>query len=353
LGNLWQRDERVLRWVLTDYRRAGHGYDFEYETNPPEPVPELDGMLSTDLHASLWRLLQYGLINGDVPACPNCPVCGTSALVGDMLPPTYARTPKSWSRLRPRAFGLIALGEWPGLDRIMSAEGIRAVLDALATLAPRALARREWSRMTMQAREEVASRLRTAAGLVEQLGDDVLRATMASVAAWPAMQSWNDAKTVWRGRDLQVLQLFARPGTIHIDGGFTLSDARLRELGVDLTFDEMLEAIHALADLGYLDGHGWVEGDLAAFPRGVTVVYRHLFVTGRGMRALGEWPSFTDLTPTTLAALLERLADETADQAQAAETRAAAWDIRTVCHGLVDAGVRVATAAVARQPPDL
>jgi hypothetical protein len=345
MGNVWQRDERVLRWVFTESWRAGQRYDFEYETSPPQPVPELDGMLSTDLQTSLWRLHQYGLIQGDAPADPNCRACPAdgreNAMVGKV----------SWSRLGPTASGLIALGEFPDLDRIMSAEGIRAVLDALAT----------W------ASEEAASRLRTAAGLVGQLDDDVLQATMASVAASPrsmslspAMQSSNDAETVCEGRDLQVLQVFARPGTIDARGAFTLSDARLRELGVALAFDEMLQAIHALSDLDYVGGHGWVEGVPDVFPQGEptefpfeSIEYRHFFVTGRGLRALGEWPSFTDLTPTTLAALLEWLADETVDQAQANETRAAAWDIRVLGPGILDVAVNVATAPVARQAPGL
>jgi hypothetical protein len=340
MGDVWQRDERVLRWVLTEDRRAGRGYDFECETYPPQPVAELDGMVSTDLQTSLWRLLHYGLILGDPPADPNCQMCAAirqDAMVDKM----------SWSRLRTTTSGLIALGELPDLDRIVSAEGIRAVIDALAT----------W------ASEEAASRLRKAAALVGHLGDDVLQATMDSVAASPrsmsrspAMQSSNDAETVSERRKLQVLQLFARPGTIDAHGAFTLSDARLRELGVDLAFDEMLQAIHALEELGYLGGgHGWVEGvpDVwqgEEFPF-ESVEYRHFFVTGRGLRALGDWPLFPDLTPTTVAALLEWLAGETADQAQADETRAAAWDIRSLAPLTLDAAVRFGMARGTRQGP--
>jgi hypothetical protein len=82
-----------------------------------------------------------------------------------------------------------------------------------------------------------------------------------------------------------------------------------------------------------------------------SIEYRHFFVTGRGLRALGEWPSFTDLTPTTLAALLERLADDTADQAQADETLAAAWDVRSLASLTLDVAVRFATIAAARPGP--
>lgn len=330
MGDLWQRDERALRWVITEYRRAGR-YDFEYETNPPQPIPELDRMLSTDLQTSLWRLHQFGLIHADAPADPNCRAC----VVAD-LPRNATVGTMSWSRLGPTASGLIALGEFPDLDHITSPQGIRAVLDALANWAP----------------EEAASRLRKAAGLFEQMDDDVLRATLASVAASPpsmsplsATQSSDDGETAWERRDLQVLQLFARPGTIDAHGAYTLSQSRLRELGLNLTFDEMLRSIHALGDLGYVDGHGWVEGVPEGGPTEVRfecVEYRHFFVTGRGLRALGEWPSFTDLTPTTIAALLERLAAETADQAQADETRAAAWDIRVLGPGILDVAVNVA-----------
>jgi hypothetical protein len=96
MGDLWQRDERVLRWVLTEFERAHGDFDFAYETNPPQPVPELDGMVSTDLQTSLWRLVEHGLIGGDPPADPNCRQCvelRQNAIVGK---PT-------WSRLQPRA----------------------------------------------------------------------------------------------------------------------------------------------------------------------------------------------------------------------------------------------------------
>lgn len=338
MGDLWERDERVLRWVLAEYRRAHGGYAFEYETNPPQPVAELDGLLSTDLQTSLRRLHQFGLVHADAPADPNCRACGVdqpqNVIVGKVL----------WSRLRPTASGLIAVGEFPGVDRIMTAKGVRAVLDALSAWAP----------------EEAASRLRKAARLLGKLDDDVVRAGLANVEASPtsmslspAMRSSNDAETASERRVLQVLQLFARPGTIDAQGAFTLSDARLRELGVDLTSDEMLQSINSLADLGYVDGHGWVEGVPDALPQGKPaerpfeyVEYRHFFVTGRGLRALGQWPAFTDITPTTVALLLERLADESSDQTQADETWAAARDIRVLGPGVLDVAVDVASAAV-------
>jgi len=170
------------------------------------------------------------------------------------------------------------------------------------------------------------------------------------------MQSY-DSDTVSEHRE--VLQLLARPGPIDAYGAFTLSDTRLRDLGVALTSAEMLHAIKALADLGYLGGgHGWIEGDPEVWQAEPTefpfesVEYRHFFVSGRGLRALGEWPSFMDLTPATLAALLELLADEAADHAQAEEVRAAAWDIRVLGPGILDVAVGAATAAVAPHAPD-
>jgi len=340
MGNVWQRDERVLRWVFAESQRAHGGFDFGYETNPPQPVPALDGMLSTDLQTSLWRLLQHGLILGDPPADPDCRQCV------ELSQKAMSGTP-SWSGLRPTASGLIVLGEFPDVDRVMSAEGIRAILDALAI----------W------ASEEATPRLRQAARLVGRFGDDALRAAIATVSASarsvgpsPAMQSYG-SDTVSQHRE--VLQLLARPGPIDAYGAFTLSDTRLRDLGVALTSAEMLHAIKALADLGYLGGgHGWIEGDPEVWQAEPTefpfesVEYRHFFVSGRGLRALGEWPSFMDLTPATLAALLELLADEAADHAQAEEVRAAAWDIRVLGPGILDVAVGAATAAVAPHAPD-
>jgi hypothetical protein len=157
-------------------------------------------------------------------------------------------------------------------------------------------------------------------------------------------------KATFRFFDVRSARDDRRPRRLHVSG------ARLRELGVDLAFDEMLHAIHALEDLGYLGGgHGWVEGVPDVWQREEfpfeSIEYRHFCVTGRGLRALGEWPSFTDLTPTPLAALLERLADESADQTQADESRAVAWDIRVLGPGILDVAVSVATAAGARPGP--
>jgi len=112
----------------------------------------------------------------------------------------------------------------------------------------------------------------------------------------------------------------------------------------------MLQAIHALADIGYLSGgHGWAEGirdvghgEPTDFPF-ESIEYRHFFVSGRGLRALGQWPAFTDLTPTTFAALLELIADETADQPQADDTRAAAQDIRFLGPGIIDVAIGAAS----------
>jgi len=337
MGDRWQRDERVLRWVLTKSQREHGDFDFEYETNPPRPVAELDGMSSTDLQTSLWRLLEHDLIRGEPPADPNCRQCV------ELRPDALVGRP-SWSRLQPTVSGLIALGEFPEIDRVISAEGLRATLDALATWAP----------------EEAKPRLRQAAGLVGRSGDDALRAMIATAATSRPMspsrttQSPPDADIVSERRNLQVLRLFARPGTIDAHGAFTLSAARLRELGVDITSAEMLQAIHALANRGYLGGgHGWVEGlpgvwedDPTEFPFD-SIEYRHFFVSGRGLQALGDWPPFTDLTPTTVAALLGKLADETAEQTQADETRAAARDIRALGPTILD----VAVSAAVSTPP--
>jgi hypothetical protein len=65
------------------------------------------------------------------------------------------------------ADGLVAIGEWPDLDRIASAVGIHDVLDALADAAP----------------EEDRSFLRRAAGLVGRLGDEIVRTTLSRIAA--------------------------------------------------------------------------------------------------------------------------------------------------------------------------
>jgi hypothetical protein len=96
------------------------------------------------MHEALLRLASYGLVDGQCN--------GTSAF-------------EIWTHLRITAAGLIALGEWPDLDRVMSAVAIRSLLLRLADEAP----------------EAEKSPLRRAAGLVARMGGDAVRDTLGEL----------------------------------------------------------------------------------------------------------------------------------------------------------------------------
>jgi hypothetical protein len=62
----WDRvDEPVLRWIRDDWPlKLGERHYYEFETRPPEPIPELDDLPSDELHESLRRLHDAALIDG-------------------------------------------------------------------------------------------------------------------------------------------------------------------------------------------------------------------------------------------------------------------------------------------------
>lgn len=142
---LWERvDEPVLRWV------ASLGSPFEVDvvklpSRDPQPFEPVAGIDTLEAHDSLMRLCSHGLIDGD-----------QSGTVG------Y----RTWVKLRITARGLIVLGEWPDLDRVVTAAGLHGLLTAISEDAP----------------EGVRSSLRRAAGVVGRTADDVVRGTAVGVA---------------------------------------------------------------------------------------------------------------------------------------------------------------------------
>jgi hypothetical protein len=73
------------------------------------------------------------------------------------------------------------------------------------------------------------------------------------------------------------------------------------------------------------------------------VVFTNVLVTGPGMQALGQWPLFEEITsPPTLAAFLDRLADQAADPEEAAALRGAASYVRSLSGELLRAAARAA-----------
>jgi hypothetical protein len=92
-------------------------------------------------------------------------------------------------------------------------------------------------------------------------------------------------------------------------------------------------------DAGYVDANLFLE-------TGPGASFTSLRVTGRGLQALGEWPLFDEIaSPATLAALLERLAEEAPTNEEASNMRVAAEYVGSLGESLVRS---VATGALAQ-----
>jgi hypothetical protein len=142
--------------------------------------------------------------------------------------------------------------------------------------------------------------------------------------------------TTWERRDLPVLRAVAEKAVVEAGMLSLIRDGRT--LGLDLDDNETHLALLALRDAGYVDAEVTYTGGGATFTR--------FLVTGRGLRALGDWPLFSPLSPATLAALLERVADEAPTDDEATAARSAARNVaglaaETVRAALVAAGSRL------------
>jgi hypothetical protein len=108
-----ESDEPVLRWL----REQGSSFlpetwnlklGLRRSVEPPDEVP---GLSSEQMDQALTRLLEHGLIDGR-----------RQETIG------YA----FWSGLRMTARGMQVLGEWPDLDQLTSAVGMKMLLNELA-----------------------------------------------------------------------------------------------------------------------------------------------------------------------------------------------------------------------------
>jgi len=125
--------------------------------------------------------------------------------------------------------------------------------------------------------------------------------------------------TVWERRDLPVLRALATTDDENVRQGYVhLSGDQETPLGLDLTANDVSDALLTLADAGYIEGEFQRQG-------GGGLIVTHFQVTGRGQQALGEWPLFDQLaSPATLALFLERLAEEASSLEEAGNLRRAA-----------------------------
>jgi hypothetical protein len=124
----------------------------------------------------------------------------------------------------------------------------------------------------------------------------------------------------WSERALPVLQALQSPADPLLRDGF-LSLGRERagtRLALELSDDAIHDTILQLADAAY------VEFKDLQYESGGGAHISGLHVTGRGLQVLGEWPRFEALvSPLTLAALLDALAEHAPEEEAKAMRRAA------------------------------
>jgi hypothetical protein len=141
----------------------------------------------------------------------------------------------------------------------------------------------------------------------------------------------------WEERALPVLKALSSPSDPQIrDGILTLGLHRGASVGVDLPDAVIYDTVLQLNDLEY------VEFKEARFSHPGTWTFLGFRVTGRGLQVLGEWPRFEVLiSPATLAALIERLADYAAPEESQPMKRAAAVVRRVGAAGLRTAAIEI------------
>jgi hypothetical protein len=110
---LWQEvDEPVLRWLAGERSSFINGWQLKLTIRPDPPrSEEVPGLDERQVDGALVRLRDHGLVDGKREEF------GAFAV---------------WSRLRVTGVGQQILGEWPELDRLNSAEGLRLLFDRMA-----------------------------------------------------------------------------------------------------------------------------------------------------------------------------------------------------------------------------
>lgn len=143
-----ESDEPVLRWLREQ------GSSFLPETwnlklglrDSVEPPDEVSGLNSEQMDQALTRLFEHGLLDGR-----------RQETIG------YA----FWSGLRMTARGMQILGEWPDLDQLTSAVGLKMLLKELAKSATNT---------------EDQGALRRMVGIVGEVGEGIALSTLNTAA---------------------------------------------------------------------------------------------------------------------------------------------------------------------------
>jgi hypothetical protein len=107
-----------------------------------------------------------------------------------------------------------------------------------------------------------------------------------------------------------------------------LNGAENNALGLPLSANAIHDTILQLADVGYVE-----HGEISHYGGG-GMCFTGLRVTGRGLQVLGEWPRF--VSPASLAALVDRLADYATSEDAAKMSRAANIVRRATRAGVMD-----------------
>lgn len=131
----------------------------------------------------------------------------------------------------------------------------------------------------------------------------------------------------WSEQIAPVLEALAATDNATVrDAGLYLGPGNngQQALGVDVDDRGIHEAMLLMADANYVQFTEQLEGGGSAFlqdPR----------VTGEGQQALGEWPRFELLmTPSTLAVLLEKMAEQADSEEKRTILKRAAAYVRTL-----------------------
>jgi hypothetical protein len=131
-----------------------------------------------------------------------------------------------------------------------------------------------------------------------------------------------EAASHWETVALPVLQRLAeredelrQRGLLQLGLGTRGSEA----LGLEIQEGELFDALFQLQDLGYITFDMTPES-------GPGALFVDLRVTGRGLQVLGEWPRFEAwISPQTLAAFAEQMAEFAPSDDRPRLTRAAAY----------------------------
>ncbi|HEV8452349.1 MAG TPA: hypothetical protein VGQ45_13025 [Gaiellales bacterium] len=137
--------------------------------------------------------------------------------------------------------------------------------------------------------------------------------------------------TLWERRDLPLLRAAVDPANGQIQRHYFQvgQGTAAAAFNLHLSEDDVYAGLLALRDAGY------VQFDERR-SSGAHATVAQFSVTGAGMQMLGEWPRFERIvSPITLAAFLERLAEEAPTAEEESAARSAAAYVRGVAPGIL------------------